>query len=262
MRYLPGLLTPRRAEKPVKKITTYSKYSHQSTILDDDCSNSPFVSSKRAWLGSEPPSGGRELSRTHALVSVDNNNALGTKNSSLTRRFVEDDKENASSKRQKGIYDERHHEADKPDHPEINRKSSAAVDETLELEHDSVYGEEAEETGDDSEEVVAKEHQLATRISTDPHAATTDTYANYAKEMEDTYDASTGAFQGTEYYRVRRIAGLKRVKGGVRYLVEWEGKDPVTGQAWLPTWEPKSYMPADVLADFNNGSTRKRKRQA
>jgi hypothetical protein len=47
-------------------------------------------------------------------------------------------------------------------------------------------------------------------------------------------------------YNVERILAEK----GRKYLVQWEGIDPATGEKWAPDWVPKTDCTDDLIADW------------
>ncbi|KZF20336.1 hypothetical protein L228DRAFT_262997, partial [Xylona heveae TC161] len=57
-------------------------------------------------------------------------------------------------------------------------------------------------------------------------------------------------------YKVRDIIGETRTK----YQVDWED-DPVTGEKFRPTWEPKSFVNAAAIEDWENKKSQKRQQE-
>jgi hypothetical protein len=57
-------------------------------------------------------------------------------------------------------------------------------------------------------------------------------------------------------YNVERILAEK----GRKYLVQWEGIDPVTGEKWEPDWVPKTDCTDDLIADWKREKARMRKK--
>ncbi|CAE6468958.1 unnamed protein product [Rhizoctonia solani] len=53
-------------------------------------------------------------------------------------------------------------------------------------------------------------------------------------------------------YNVERILAEK----GRKYLVQWEGIDPVTGEKWKPDWVPKTDCTDDLIADWKREKAR------
>lgn len=58
-------------------------------------------------------------------------------------------------------------------------------------------------------------------------------------------------------YNVERILAEK----GRKYLVQWEGTDPTTGQRWPPDWVPKTDCTNDLIADWKREKAKMKRGQ-
>ncbi|CAE6516196.1 unnamed protein product [Rhizoctonia solani] len=58
-------------------------------------------------------------------------------------------------------------------------------------------------------------------------------------------------------YNVERILAER----GGRYLVQWEGVDPTTGEKWAPDWVPKTDCTDDLIADWKREKAAKKQKR-
>lgn len=53
-----------------------------------------------------------------------------------------------------------------------------------------------------------------------------------------------------DYWLAECICDEKVDRGTRKYLVQWQGRDPATGKAWAPTWEPRAHCSKPLLASW------------
>jgi len=53
-------------------------------------------------------------------------------------------------------------------------------------------------------------------------------------------------------FRAEEILDEKMLKRGGQYLVKWAGIDPMTGEDWEPSWEPKQNVTDDLIKDWKS----------
>ncbi|KDN43243.1 hypothetical protein RSAG8_06210, partial [Rhizoctonia solani AG-8 WAC10335] len=58
-------------------------------------------------------------------------------------------------------------------------------------------------------------------------------------------------------YNVEKILAER----GGRYLVQWEGVDPTTGEKWAPDWVPKTDCTDDLIADWKREKAAKKQKR-
>jgi hypothetical protein len=51
-------------------------------------------------------------------------------------------------------------------------------------------------------------------------------------------------------YDAEEILDEKILKRGGQFLVKWQGIDPMTGEDWEPTWEPKDNVTDDLIREW------------
>lgn len=51
-------------------------------------------------------------------------------------------------------------------------------------------------------------------------------------------------------FDAEEILDEKILKRGGQYLVKWQGIDPMTGEDWPPSWEPKVNVTDDLINDW------------